>query len=45
MQSSLLFSFFSEICWGKAIVVYTKPRQWKEKESEWLRGERSDPVH
>ena len=32
--------FFSELCLGKAIVAYTKPRQWKKEESERLGGER-----
>ena len=30
---------FSEWCWGKAMVAYTKPQQWKKEESERLRGE------
>ena len=32
--------FFSESCWGNAMVVYTKPRPRKKEESEQLRGER-----
>ena len=32
--------FFSELCWGKAMVAYTKPQQRKIEESEWLKGER-----
>ena len=32
--------FFSELCWGKAMVVYTKPQQRKKEESKRLRGER-----
>ena len=32
--------FFSELCWGKTMVAYTKPQQWKKEESERLRGER-----
>ena len=32
--------FFSELCWGKAMVAYTKPQQCKKAESERLRGER-----
>ena len=33
--------FFSELCWGKAVVAYTMPQQRKKKErSERLRGER-----
>ena len=34
------FPFFSELCWGKAMVTYTKPQQWKKEESERLRAER-----
>ena len=30
----------SELCWGKAMVAYTKPQQGKKEESERLRGER-----
>ena len=33
------FSFFSELCLGKAMVAYTKPQQRKKEESEVLRGE------
>ena len=32
-------SLFSELCWGKAMVAYTKPQQLKKEESERLRGE------
>ena len=32
--------FFSELCWGKAMVGYTKPQLRKKEESEKLRGER-----
>ena len=33
--------FFSEICWGKAMVAYTKPQQRRNNEgSERLRGEK-----
>ena len=32
--------FFSEVCWGKAMVAYTMPQQRKKEESEKLRGER-----
>ena len=32
--------FFSELCWGKAMAVYTKSQQRKKEESERLRGER-----
>ena len=32
--------FFSELCWGKAMVVYKMPQQRKKEESERLRGER-----
>ena len=38
-------SFFSELCWGKAVVAYTNPQHRKKKESERLRGERSDQVY
>ena len=30
----------SELCWRKAMVVYTKPQQGKKEESKRLRGER-----
>ena len=34
--------FFSELCWGKAMVAYTMPQHRKKKErSERLRGERN----
>ena len=33
-------SSFSELCWGKSVVAYTKPQQRKKEESERLRGER-----
>ena len=33
------FFFFSELCWGKAMVAYTMPQQGTKK-SERLRGER-----
>ena len=36
----ILSFYFSELCWGKVMVVYTKPRQRKKEESERLRGER-----
>ena len=32
--------FFSELCWGKAMVAYTMPQQRNKEESEGLRGER-----
>ena len=32
------FFFFSGLCWGKAMVTYTKPQQRKKEESEQLRG-------
>ena len=32
--------FFSELCWGKAVVAYTMPQQRKKEESKGLRGER-----
>ena len=32
--------FLSELCWGRAMVAYTKPQQRKKEESERLRGER-----
>ena len=31
--------FFSELCYGKTMVAYTKPQQWKREENERLRGE------
>ena len=37
---SLISFFFSELCWGKAMVAYTMPLQRKEEESERLRGEK-----
>ena len=40
MTTSHANCFFSELCWGKAMVAYAKPRQMKEEESEMLRGER-----
>ena len=33
-------SFFCDLCWGKAMVAYTKPQQWEKEESQRLRGER-----
>ena len=30
--------FFSELCWGKAMVAYAMPQQRKKEESERLRG-------
>ena len=30
---------FSELCWGKAMVAYTKLNKWKKEESGRLRGE------
>ena len=36
----IFFLFFSKPCWRKAMVAYTKPRQWKKEESKRLRGER-----
>ena len=33
-------SFFSELCWGITMVVYTKHQQRKKEESKRLRGER-----
>ena len=39
--SALFFSFyFSELCWGKAMVAYTMPQQRKKERSVRLRGER-----
>ena len=36
----IFFFFFSELCWGKAMVAYTMPQETKKKEgSERLRGE------
>ena len=34
------FTSFNKLCWGKAMVAYTKPQQRKKEESERLRGER-----
>ena len=34
------FWFLGELCWGKAMVAYTKPQQRKKEENEGLRGER-----
>ena len=31
---------FTEFCWGKAMLAYTKPPQRKKEESERLRGKR-----
>ena len=39
MAWSFLVIFFSELCWEKAMVAYTKPQQWKKEENERLRGE------
>ena len=39
-SEGLIMDFFSELCWGKAMVAYTKPQQRKKEESERLRGER-----
>ena len=39
-STRILFFFFSELCWGKAMVAYTKPQQWKKEESERIRGEK-----
>ena len=36
----ILSCFFSELCWGKATVAYTKLQQRKKEESKRLRGER-----
>ena len=35
----LLYNFFSELCWGKAIVAYTKTQQRKKEESDRLTEE------
>ena len=32
-------SFFSELLWGKATVVHTKPEKRRKEESNRLRGE------
>ena len=37
-RSMQILRFFSEVCWGKAMVAYTKPQQ-RKKESERLRRE------
>ena len=34
------FFIFSELCWGRAMVAYTKHQQKKQEESERLREER-----
>ena len=34
------FASFSDLCWGKAVVAYTKPQQRKKEESNRVRGER-----
>ena len=26
--------FFSELCWGKAMVAYAKPQQWKKEKAK-----------
>ena len=31
--------FLSELCWGKAMALYTKSQEWKQGKSEMLRGE------
>ena len=41
MLSIALF-FFSELCWGKAVVAYTMPQKRKKEDSERLRGERGE---
>ena len=40
-QSFLLI----ELCWGKGMVAYTKPQQWKKEESKRLTGEISYQVY
>ena len=40
MGKNLTTFFFSELCWGKAMVAYTMPQQRQKEESERLRGER-----
>ena len=35
-----MYAFFSELCWGNAMVAYTMPQQRKKEESKRLRGER-----
>ena len=37
-------TFFSELCWGKAMMAYTKPQQRKEEESKRLRDEGEDKI-
>ena len=39
-EKIVIIIFFIELCWGKAMVAYTKPQQRKKEESEQLRGER-----
>ena len=40
MSWFFLIFFSNELCWGKAMVAYTKLQQGKKEESERLRGER-----
>ena len=39
MWHTIANHFFSELCWGRTMVVYTKLQQRKQEESERLRGE------
>ena len=39
-QAKFLIVFFSEFCWGKATMAYTKSQQRKKERSNRLRGER-----
>ena len=39
-------SFFGELCWGKAVVAYTKPQKREERRKRKAkRRERSDQVY
>ena len=39
-EDQCIAAFFSGLCWGKAMVAYTKPQQRKKEENERLRVER-----
>ena len=36
LNSILKIEYFSELCWEKALMAYTKPQQRKKEENEWL---------
>ena len=42
---TIKFFFFNELCWGKALVAYATPQQWKKEENERQRPERPDVVY